>query len=65
MGQIDPLPRALGPSVVVRANIIFAQDHGQLRQYTAQLQREELASRDRNGADQTRIALTVGLSLIG
>lgn len=65
MGQIDPLPRALGPSVVVRANIIFAQDHGQLRHYTTQLQREELASRDRNGADQPRIALTVGLSPIG
>lgn len=65
MGQIDPLPRALGSAVVVRANIIYAQDHGQLQHYTAKLQREELASRDRNGADQPRIALTVGLSPIG
>lgn len=61
MGQIDPLPKAMGRNVAVRANIVFAQDHGQLRQYTAQLQRDELANRDRNSADQPRIALTVGL----
>lgn len=65
MGQIDPLPRAMGSNVPVRANIIFAQDHGQLQRYAAQLQREELAQRDRNGADQPRIALTIGLRPIG
>lgn len=65
MGEIDPLPKAMGPSVTVRANIIFAQDQDQLQRYSARLHRDELARQDQAGTTQPQIALTVGLRPIG